>query len=124
MSLLIQQVFASFAVIRVDDKIWATTRDGIDSGRIGLPGGKCDENEQPLTTAIRESREEGLCVDDYLGTLIREALVNGKLVHWYEFIAATPLTEYKEQYRGICPILVPIHDIANSGYGNEFLSTN
>jgi len=113
-------VFACFAVVRVGDQIWATTRDGKDTGKIGLPGGKCDSGETPVETAIRESSEEGLLVHGD-GKLIHQDLVDGKLVQWFEFDSATKLDTYKEKYRGINPILVPIFDIAMSGFGNDFL---
>src|SRR5574343_330668 len=114
-------VFASFAVVTLKSNlIYATTRDGNDVGKIGLPGGKCDPNENPEETARREAAEEGLYVEGK-GILINEALVEGRLVHWYHFKKGTPLKNYKEKARGIKVITVPIETIAKSGYGNDFL---
>lgn len=110
-------VFAAFAVVRDGDHIWATTRP---SGGIGLPGGKVDMGESPCQCALRESAEEGLHLLGS-GTLIHEAIVDGAVVQWFAFDGATPLDTWKEQHRGIKPVLVPVIDIANSGFGNEFL---
>jgi len=114
------EVFASFAVCREGSNVWATTRDGKDAGRIGLPGGKVDAGEHPLDAARREAAEEGVAVHgDAL--LVHAALVEGRLVHWYEFASASPLATFKEQARGIRAVLVPLVAIAESGYGNDFL---
>lgn len=113
--------FACFAVVRHGDgEVWATTRDGKDAGKIGLPGGKRDTGEHPEVTARRESAEEGLHLHGK-GKLIHTALVDGQLVHWYEYQGCTPLRRYKEQERGIRAVIVPIESIGHSGYGNEFL---
>lgn len=114
------QVFAAFAVIRKGSDVWATTRDGKDVGRIGLPGGKCDPGEHPCDTAKREAFEEGLAVSGE-GALIHSDMVEGRLVQWFAFNDASPLDTYKEQARGIKPVLAPVATIASSGYGNEFL---
>lgn len=115
-----QPTFAAFAVVRVGDRVWATTRDGKDAGRVGLPGGKLEPGETPAHAASREAAEEGLHVHGP-GKLIHTELVDGRLVRWYEFAGATPLRRWKEQHRGIRPVLVSIEAIAQSGYGNEFL---
>ena len=115
-----QATFAAFAVVRVLGQIWATTRDGADLGKIGLPGGKCDPGEDPVKTASREAAEEGLHVHGK-GKLVHSDMVDGQLVRWYEFDGATPLRSYKEQSRGIKAVLVDVKIITKSGYGNEFL---
>jgi len=115
------EVFASFAVCREGSNVWATTRDGKDAGRIGLPGGKVDAGEHPAFTARREAAEEGVAVHGE-GVLVHAALVEGRLVHWYEFASASPLAVFKEQARGIRAVLVPLVAIAESGYGNDFLA--
>jgi len=116
-----QPTFAAFAVVREGEAIWATTRDGADTGRVGLPGGKCEPGENPFHTARREAAEEGLHVHG-AGQLIHTAIVDGRLVRWYEFDGATPLCQYKEQRRGIKPVLLPTITVAQSGYGNDFLA--
>jgi len=114
--------FAAFAVVRHGKgEIWATTRDGKDAGRVGLPGGKRDLGEHPEVTARRESAEEGLHLHGK-GRLVHVALVDGQLVHWYEYMGCTPLRSYKEQARGIRAIIVPLAAISTSGYGNDFLA--
>ena len=112
---------ASFAVIIMDDKVCATTRD---DGTIGLPGGKKDYNESPLETALRESEEEGWDIDpinpetDSIPFLTN--IVNGRLVTWVLINAkAKPKSEYLEKERGILPIFVTIDEIKNSGRGND-----
>jgi len=115
-----QPTFAAFAVVREGGLIWATTRDGADAGRIGLPGGKREPGEAPVNCARREAAEEGLHVHG-AGCLVHTALVDGRLVRWYEFDGATPLRQYKEQRRGIKPVLLSASAVAASGYGNDFL---
>lgn len=114
--------FAAFAVVITDDNmIWATTRDGIDAGKIGLPGGKSEPGETNIETARREAFEEGLIVSG-AGELIHTDYWNCYLIHWVKFDSAVPMSvDYKEKHRGITPILVSRNAIANSGYGNEFL---
>lgn len=115
------RVFAVFAVVMTAGGVWATTRDGKDAGRVGLPGGKLDPGEKPLAAVRRESAEEGLHLHGE-GTLIHTALVEGRVVQWFRFEGATPLRDYKEAHRGLKPLVVPLAVIAGSGYGNEFLA--
>lgn len=114
------EVFASFSVVRSGDFVWCVTRDGQDIGKFGLPGGKLEEGEDPLSGAIRETLEEGLILYGK-GTLIKEGYVDGNLIHWYEFPSCTKLNSYKEQYRGIIPVLVHKSYFEHSEYGNKFL---
>lgn len=111
--------FAAFAVVVFDDgSIAATTRDKGNS--IGLPGGKVDLGETPEEAVIREAEEEGWLVCG-LPVLIRQDYVEGKLVAWYAFEEGFSLENYKEKPRGIRPIRVSLAEMANSGYGNDFL---
>lgn len=114
--------FAVFVLAEVEPGLYAATTRAADRGelgRIGLPGGKVDPGESPEDAAIRESAEEGFKVQGPL-TLIHEDFVDGKLIWWYRALSAKKLKSFKEQGR-IKPILVPLKDIAESGYGNEFL---
>ena len=115
----IERPHAVFAVVRCahTGKIWATTREG---GGLGLPGGKRDPGETPLYAVRREAVEEGLHLHGK-GTFLHRATVDGKSVEWWLFDEATPLPKWKEQHRGIAPVLVPLRNIAESGFGNEFL---
>ena len=113
-------VFAAFAIVRHwDGRIWATTRE---DGSIGLPGGKLEQGEDIIDAARREAREEGLSIRALEARVVRVAEVDGKPVAWVEFVFAEAhrLDDYKEQYRGIRPIIVPVADVA-AGFGNEFL---
>lgn len=112
---------AAFAVVMEYGNIWVTTRDGKDQGKFGLPGGKQEDGEDIVQTAIRESAEEGLLVEGPT-MLLNRAEVDGYDVYWYLFQSAKPLLDYKEKYRGIKPTMVSVEDAAKSGYGNDFLS--
>jgi len=111
-------VFAVFVVVRVGAGFAATTRT---DGRIGLPGGKVDPNELPLEAVKREAYEEGWKLDSIDPEPRHRAYVEGKEVWWYVGNGGTALTEYKEKYRGIKPIVVSLEDLIASGYGNEWL---
>lgn len=116
--------FAVFVVAKLPNgKLAATTRakDTGEEGKIGLPGGKVDPGEDPLKAAYRESKEEGWKVYDVGLEPIHKDFVDGKEIWWYESSGADPLSDYNEKDRGIGPIEVEIDDIANSGFGNEFL---
>ena len=112
---------AAFAVVLAYGNIWVVTRDGEDAGKFGLPGGKQEEGENIIRTAVRGSAEEGLLVEGPT-MLLHRAEVDGYDVYWYLFQSAKPLLEYKEKYHGIKPTMVSVEDAANSGYCNEFLS--
>jgi 8-oxo-dGTP pyrophosphatase MutT (NUDIX family) len=116
-----RDIFASFAVIVKNGMICATTRE---DGRIGLPGGKCDDSEDPILTCIREAEEEGWGFhsigDDPLLYLVQP--FDGKLIAWVLFDESAEvekLTDHKEKHRGIEPILVSFEEIKNSGFGNQ-----
>ena len=116
--------FAVFIVAPTEGGYAATTRaaDRGEAGRVGLPGGKVDPGERPEEAAIRESREEGWEVVGVDPTPIHKDVVEGKPVWWFKAESASPLQDYKEKSRGILPIVLPLADIAKSGYGNDFLS--
>ena len=113
-------VFAVFAVVRSGEFIWCVTRDGKDIGKFGLLGGKLDQDESPLKGVIRESYEEGLILYG-TGKFLRRDYVDGNLIYWYEFPTCAKLNSYKEQSRGIIPVMVHNSYFQNSEYGNEFL---
>lgn len=115
--------FAVFVVVELsNNKFAATTRpdDKNQVNKIGLPGGKVDPNENPKDAVIRESFEEGWIISG-LGEIIASKMIDNKPVVYYYAKNAKPLTEYKEKYRGIVPIVVTKEEISNSGYGNEFI---
>lgn len=121
---LYENPFAVFVVAKLGtDMVAGTTRaaDRNESGRIGLPGGKIDAGEDPVTAAIRESEEEGWKVEIVNKTPIHQDIVDGRVVWWYEGINPVKLTDYKEKNR-ITPIPCRIEDILKSGYGNENLN--
>lgn len=118
--------FAVFAVAPVDVsgelRIAATTRDGADDGKIGLPGGKVDPGERPVDALLRECAEEGWEVEvPSDADPIHIAVVDGKLVGWYSAHYPTPLADFKEKHRGIRPVLTTLEAAGDSGYGNEWL---
>lgn len=115
--------FAAFLVAPVfgaPQMLAATTRPG---GRIGLPGGKLDPNETAEQAVRREAREEGWIIAPRTRlTLAHADFVEKRLVVW--FLANKPVRPaqtWKEAYRGIRPIALPIQTVARSGYGNEWL---
>ena len=111
----------AFAVVTDGVIIWATTRDGKDTGRIGLPGGKREEFEDcAISVAIRESLEEGLIVSGNPAIVHRDT-VDGLSIVWVRFDNASSVSCYKEQHRGIKPVSVSIDTIIGSGYGNEWI---
>ena len=112
--------FAVFVVGKVGDKYTATTRD---DGRIGLPGGKVDPGESGEVAAMREATEEGWSFPAGTSlTLIHQQDVDGNPVEWYMAdTTPSPLSEYKEKYRGIRPILITAEQLKASGFGNENL---
>ena len=118
--------FAVFVIAHfgLSSKLAVTTRDGKDAGRIGLPGGKVDAGETPVQAAIREAAEEGFRVKlDADAQPVHMAMVEGKLVYWYYTPwSVRPLVEYKEKARGIKATYATVEEVANSGFGNEFIS--
>jgi len=109
---------AVFAVVFVNGKICATTRE---DGTIGLPGGKQEIGELPIETAMRESEEEGW---KFTGVqLFHQFLtqvVNDRLVTWvYLEAGVKKLSDHKEKHRGIVPILCTVDEIIESGRGNK-----
>jgi hypothetical protein len=115
--------FAVFVLVKLPNgKYAATTRaeDKGEQGKIGLPGGKVDPNEDPKIAAIREAEEEGWKINS-IGSIVASRMVDNRPVIWYSGHDAEILTDYKEKKRGIVPITVSKHEISNSGYGNEFI---
>jgi len=114
--------FAVFVLVSFEIGYAATTRakDTGEEGRIGLPGGKVDENESPIQGAYREAKEEGWEVFDISPNPIQKKLVEGKMIWWYSAKYARMLTNYKEKGR-ISPVIASKEQIKNSGYGNETL---
>ncbi len=120
--------FATFLIAPTDTdltRLAATTRaaDTGEAGKIGLPGGKVDAGETDKQAVIRESAEEGWNVPaDANLTLCHVDIVDGKQVSW--FLCDKPvskLANYKEKHR-ITPISATVNQVANSGYGNSFIS--
>lgn len=117
-----KNAYASFVVVKLPNgKIAATTRpyEKSKNHKIGLPGGKIEDNETSLEAAYRESEEEGWNVK--IDKIIASKIINGKPIVWYLGSSAKKLDDYKEQNRGIKPIEVSIKDISSSGYGNDFI---
>jgi ADP-ribose pyrophosphatase YjhB (NUDIX family) len=109
---------AVFAVVFVDGKICATTR--LD-GTIGLPGGKQDDDEEHLETALRESEEEGWQISNikFVQQFLTQ-VVNDRLVTWIYIDAdVKKLNNHKEKHRGIMPILCTPEELIESGRGNK-----
>lgn len=117
-----ENAYASFVVVRLPNgKIAATTRpyEKSKNHKIGLPGGKVENNETSLEAAYRESKEEGWNVK--IDEIIASKTINGNSIVWYKGSSAEKLDDYKEKNRGINPIEVDIQDISSSGYGNDFI---
>lgn len=117
--------FAVFVLAYTNNNLVAATtraKDKNEEGRIGLPGGKVDQNENPVDAAYRESYEEGWNIENINPTPIHKDYINGKLIWWYMGYNPTKLSNYKEINR-IKPIEVTKEQIANSGYGNQFISS-
>ena len=120
-----KDIFAVFVVARATDHqgmFAATTRakDRGESGRIGLPGGKVDEGESLVAAALREASEEGWDVVGLNPSPIHTSQVDGKHIAWLEAEGASVKETFKEEGR-IRPVAVPLADIAQSGWGNDFL---
>lgn len=117
--------FAVFVVAPVEGdelRLATVTRDGVDAGRIGLPGGKLDAGESPVAAAIRKAAEEGWDIEIHANEPIHQALVNGEMVWWLAGYNPQPRSSWKEQARGIMPTLASLSEVVASGYGNEFLA--
>lgn len=116
------QPFAAFVLSPLDDGRYAGTtraadREEEDEGvSYGLPGGKIDPGEDPVTAVIREAAEEGWDVEGVEETPFFEDTVQGKKVLWYLADRATPRVEYKEKGR-ILP--VPIEESQLVGFSND-----
>ena len=114
------QVFAVFLVSKINDLFVGTTRT---DGKLGLAGGKVDQGESPQQALIRESQEEGWKLpSDVQLTLIHQQVVDGNLCQWFKSDQQpVALQSYKEQYRGIKPILMTYQQLVDSGMGNDNL---
>lgn len=116
--------FAVFVVAPLGNGNYAATtraKDRGEEGKIGLPGGKVDSGETPEAAAIREAAEEGW---EIFGELkkIHEDKVEGRLVWWFLAKKAKKLNIFKEKGR-IEPIEASLQELAESGFGNSFLSS-
>lgn len=103
----------------------AVTRPDDDSASIGLPGGKVEPNEDEVTAALREAREEGIAFEEITAiTFLYTRTIDNCKVYWYkiECDRVFLLEEYLERARDIQPILVDLNEITSSGYSNELLS--
>ena len=113
--------FAVFVLAPVKGGYAATTRplDTGEAGKIGLPGGKVDKNEDPVSAAERESKEEGwsLVVDR---EPFSKQIVAGRLLWWFRGKNAEMLFDYKEKRR-LKPVVATKEQVINSGYGNDNL---
>lgn len=114
--------FAVFLVSKIDSKFVGTTRT---DGTVGLAGGKVDQGETPQQALIRESSEEGWKLpSDVQLKLIHQQLVNNQLCQWFQSDQQpVALSSYKEQYRGIKPILLTRQQLIDSKMGNDICLT-
>jgi hypothetical protein len=114
--------FASFVVVQCKGGYAATTRaaDKGEQGKIGLAGGKIDKGETSRQAVVREASEEGWDVSGVSLSPVHTAIVDGQLVHWFSAKSAVIKTDFKEKGR-IQPIVSNLNQLANSGYGNDFL---
>ena len=110
-------IFAVFAVTPHQGGVVVTTRD--KGNALGFPGGKVDPGEKPWEACLREAREEGVSLTLDSTTPFHVATVEGKTVAWFRASDPVFLTSYKEQDRGIKPIVVSAAKAATMGYGND-----
>lgn len=108
--------FAVFAISFRDNLLCATTRE---DGSVGLAGGKVDQGEMPEVAVLREAEEEGFLLSNPI--FYRSAMVEGKLVAWYFCDFVAKLDSYKEAYRGIKNVFLPVEEVAKH-FGNQFLT--
>ena len=126
--------FAVFAIAEVKGGYAATTRakDRGEEGKIGFPGGKVDKGESGEVAVIRESGEEGWKINKVKG-IAASRIVDGRPVVWYFVDKAEPLVDYPECYADhgagpklpeprVKPVVATKEQIANSGYGNDFIA--
>lgn len=114
--------FAVFVLAPFQKGYAATTRpsDRGEANQIGLPGGKVEKNEDPLSAAKRESMEEGWLIDILDTNPFHQQLVDGNMVWWYRGTNPKMLKNFKELGR-ISPIIASREQIIASGFGNENL---
>lgn len=114
--------FAVFVLAPVGNGYAATTRpaDRGESGKMGLPGGKIDPNENVIDAAYREANEEGWQIINIDPIPIQKRVIDGKLILYYKAESAKILTDYKEKGR-IVPFVASAQQIKSSGYGNDTL---
>lgn len=112
-----------FAVFIDKNKVAGTTRPEDPTALYGLPGGKVDEGEDFITALIRECNEEGWDISQANINKFHEEYLDNGFVTWYSVDNAVKLTEYKELYRGIKPVMVDISYFLNdTRYGNSCIS--
>lgn len=115
---------AVFAIINTTNGVIVTTRPEDANVPFGLPGGKVDPGEPLEVALVRECFEEGVDISCCSFEKVHEDRVDDVLVHWFLVEGDYELlSDYKEKYRDIKVIFQSVHEVANSGYGNEFIST-
>lgn len=121
-TVIFPQIFAVFAVCKVGDKFCATSRE--NSHLLGLPGGKVDETDFDIFSALRrEAREEGwdLLVTNKVVKI--DYLDNGRAVAWIHCTCPQVVSNHKEKSRGIMPTLAYASQLAiDPSMKNEFLA--